>query len=139
MDSIPLLTTVSESVLANKHSTDILSLQPCNHSEEDSYIILHLVDASRQGHDQAHVWTVDSNVVVLTIAFFEELHFSKLWIGFGSGKSYKDIRLHELHAVLGPSRFRSLPLFHALSGYDTTSQLLGCGEEDSLGCLEHPI
>ena len=78
MDGILLLTTASESVLANKHSTDISGLQPCNHSEADSHIILHLADTSRQGHDQAYVRTVDSDVVVHAIAFFEELHFSKL-------------------------------------------------------------
>ena len=72
---------------------------------------------------------MDSDIVVLAITFFEELHFPKVSIGLGSGKNYKDIPVHELRETLGSSRSRSLPLFLVLSGCDTTSQLLGCGKK----------
>ena len=73
--------------------------------------------------------TVDSDIVVLAIAFYEQLGLSELWIGFGSGKSYRDIPVHSIHAQLGPSKSLALPLCQALTGCDATSQLLGCGKK----------
>ncbi len=84
----------------------------------------------------AYVRTVDSDIVVLTIAFFCQFNFSHLWIGSGSGKNYRDIPVHDLFSRLGPSRSRTIPLFHALSGRDTTSQLLGCGKKTAWAAWE---
>jgi len=61
------------------------------------------------------VRTVDSDIVVLATAFFDRLGLSELWIGFGTGKHYRDIAIHIIHAELGTSRSRALPLFHALT------------------------
>ena len=59
---------------------------PCNHAEDDTMIILHLAHAVGQGHTRAYVRTVDSDIVVLAIAFFAKLRLSRLWIGLGTGK-----------------------------------------------------
>ena len=115
-------------MLSNK-PFDVSALQPCNHAEADMRIILHLAHASSQGHDKAFVRTVDSDIVVLAIAFYEQLGLSELWIGFGSGKSDRDIPVHSIHAQLGPSKSLALPLVRDLTGCDTTSQLLGCGKK----------
>ena len=135
LDGTIILATKSEAVLSNK-PCDLSGLQPCNHSEADTRIILHLAHASSQGHRRAYVRTVDSDIVVLVMAFFDQLHFSEIWIGFGSGKSFRDIPVHDLHSKLGSSRSRALPLFHALSGCDTTSQPLGCGKKTAWGAWE---
>ena len=119
MDGILLISTESEKVLSNK-PFDVSALQPCNHAEADTRIILHLAHASSQGHDKVFVRTVDSDIVVLAIAFYEQLGLSELWIGFGSGKNYRDIPVHSIHAQLVPSKSLALPLFHALTGCDTT-------------------
>ena len=126
MDGILLISTEFEKVLSNK-PFDVSALQPCNHSEADTRIILHLAHTSSQGHAKVFVRTVDSDIVVLAIAFYEQLGLSELWIGFGSGKSYRDIPVHSIHAQLVPSKSLALPLFHALKG--TTYQLLGCGKK----------
>ena len=34
-----------------------------------------------------------------------------------------------MYATLGPERSHALPLFHALSGCDTISHILGCGKK----------
>ena len=124
MDGILLISTESEKVLSNK-PFDVSALQPCNHAKADTRIILHLAHASSQGHDKAFVRAVDSDVVVPAIAFYKQLGLSELWIGFGSGKSYRDIPIHSIHAQLGPSKSLALPLFHTLTGCDATSLLLG--------------
>ena len=128
MDGKLLLSTRFETELSNR-DCDLTTLQPCNHSEADTRILLHLAHAAEQGHTCAYVRTVDSDVVVLAIRFFDTLGLSKLWVGFGSGKKYRDIPVHTIGSSLGRSKSLALPLFHSLTGCDTNSQFLGCGKK----------
>ena len=123
-----LLSTHYETVLSNRHC-DLTTLQPSNHVEADTRIFLHLEHAAEQGHITAYVRTVDSDVVVLAVRFFETSGLSELWVGFGTGKKYRDIPVHTICSNLGPSKSLALPLFHSLTGCDTTSQILGCGKK----------
>lgn len=125
-----LLTTHFESVLSNRQC-DTTTIEPCNHSEADSRIFLHLFDAAQKGCRTAYIRTVDSDVVVLAVNFFETLGFTELWVGFGSGKHYRDIPVHTICSEIGPSKAKALPLFHSLTGCDTTSQFLGCGKKSA--------
>ena len=43
----------------------------------------------------------------------------------------RDIPIHTLSALLGPSRCLALPLFHAVTGCDTVSHFLGCGKKSA--------
>lgn len=72
---------------------------------------------------------MDSDVVILAVRFFETLGLSELWVGFGTGKNYRDIPIHTICSNLGTSNCLALPLFHSLTGCDTTSQFLGCGKK----------
>ena len=130
-----LLSTESEMVLSNK-PFDMSALQSCNHAEADTRIILHLMHASSQGHEKAFIRTVDSDIVVLAVAFFVQLRLKELYVGFGSGKHYRIIAVHNIHSQLGLSKSSALLLFHALTGCDTTSQFLGWWQENGLGCME---
>ena len=80
MDGRLLLTTKHESVLSNK-PCDMSSVQPCNHSEADTRIFLHLAHAVHQGHKVAYVRTVGSDVVVLAVRFFRTLGLEQCWVG----------------------------------------------------------
>ena len=79
-----LLTTRFETVLSNM-PCDVTKLQKFNHSEADTRILLHLAHAAEQGHTTAFVRTVDSDVVILAIRFFETLGLTELSVGFGTG------------------------------------------------------
>jgi hypothetical protein len=125
-----LLSTYKESVLSNKQH-DVSGLQPCNHIEADTRILLHLAHAAQQRHQVALVRTVDSDVVILAIHFFSSLGLSQLWVCLGSGNKMRDIPIHTLSAQLGPSRCLALPLFHAVTGCDTVSHFLGCGKKSA--------
>ena len=93
-----LLSTNQESVLSNKQH-DVSGLQPCNHTEADTRIMLHLAHAAQQHHHQvAVVRTVDTDVVILAIHFFLSLGLSQLWVCLGSGKKMRDIPIHTLSA-----------------------------------------
>jgi hypothetical protein len=52
MDGKLLLSTHFKTVLANR-DCDLTTLQPCNHSEADTRILLHLAHAVQQGHTAA--------------------------------------------------------------------------------------
>jgi hypothetical protein len=130
MDGKLLLSTHFKTVLANR-DCDLTTLQPCKHSEADTRILLHLAHAVQQGHTAAYVRTVDSDVVVLSVRFFDTLGLSELCFGFGTGKRYRDIPVHVLNSNLGPSKSLALPLFHSLTGCDTTSQFLACAKKNA--------
>ena len=91
--------------------------------------MLHLHHAAEHGHTKAYLMTVDSDVVVLVINFFHELGLSELWIGFGSGKSYKNIPIQHIAQMLGPQHCIALPLFNALTGCDVVSAMFGIGKK----------
>ena len=110
------------------YQTEILICLADAHTEARSRIFLHLLLASDHGCKTAFVQTVDSDIVVLTITFFEQLNLDELWVGIGSGKSYRDKPIHELWPVLGPEMSRALNFIHAFSGCDTTPFFLGCGK-----------
>ena len=78
--------------------------------------------AADQGHMKAHLRTVDNDVVVLTIHCFHDLGLLELWIGIGSGKTYKDIPIHHLSEMLGLQHCQDLPSFHSFTGCDVVSQ-----------------
>ena len=98
-----LLSTHFDGVLTNRHLY-VSGLQPCNQAEADTRILLHLANVAVHGHCKAYVRTVDSNIVVLALRFFNTLGLSEQWVGFGTGKKYRDIPVHSLHACLGPSK-----------------------------------
>ena len=69
------------------------------------------------------------DVVVLATHFFHDLVLSELWIGIGSGKWYKDIPIHHISEMLGLQRCQALPFFHAFTGCDIVSSMMGIGKK----------
>ena len=131
LDDILLLSTLSDKVLINKSNAyDTSRIQPSNHIEADTRIFLHLADAAHSGHTKAYIRTVDSDVVVLAVALFNEIAtLTHLWIGFGTGKHYRDIPIHDICKRLTKDEARALLFFHALTGCDTNSQPVNIGKK----------
>ena len=126
-----LLTTKADVVLSNIPA-DLSDLSPCEQEEADTRMMLHLRHAADQGQhlrQKAYLRTVDSDVVVLSIHFFSDLGLSELWIGFGSGKSYKDIPIHIITEMMGLQRCNALTFFHAFTGCDVVSSMMGIGKK----------
>lgn len=122
-----LLSTKKDAVLSNRPGYDVSALQPCNHPEADTWIFLHLAHAEANGHKKTVVWTVDSDVVILAIRFFNTLGLTELWTGFAGGKNYRDIPAHEISKYLGPQKSLALPLFHASKSTAAGQLLLESG------------
>jgi len=109
-----LLSSYLQSVIFNKQQ-DIPGLQPCNHTEADTKILLHLADAAYQGHQIALVHTVGSDVVILALRWFASLGLSELWVCLGSAKKIRDIS-HSLCPVgtIYMPGFTTFPCHHML-------------------------
>ena len=114
-----LLTTKGELVLSNQPT-----LSPCHQEEADTRMMLQLHHAAEQGHTKAYLRTVDTDVVILAIYHFQELGLTELWIGFGSGKTFKEIPIH-----LICQQHCQAPLFHAYTSCDVTSAMFGIGKK----------
>ena len=50
-------------------------------------------------------------------------------MAFGTGGHFRFIPIHEVAAAVGPRKYATLPLFHALTGYDTVSSFAGIGKK----------
>ena len=114
-----------ELVLSNK-PVDLSRISPSDHEEADTPILLHLYDAVVDNHKIAYIRTVDSDVVVICMHLFHKLSFyglPELWIGFGTGKSYKDIPIHVVANELVAEKCGTVAFFHAFSGCDVTSSM----------------
>ena len=91
-------------------------------------MLLHVAHATAHGHHRVGIQTVDTDVVVLAVAQFQNLQMEELWIEFGVGKHYRFIPAHLIATSLGPEKAKALPFFHAITGCDTTSAFAGIGK-----------
>ena len=120
-----VVVTLDHAVVTIPVLADATALSPCSHEEADTRLILHAADAAARGMNRIVIKTVDTDVVVLAVANKQHMRCEELWIAFGSGKHFRYIATHEIAASLGPDKCSALPVFHAISGCDTTSSFAG--------------
>ena len=104
-------------------------LAPCNHEEADTHMFVHAKHASLTGSRILTIVSSDTDVVVLAIAF-ADLNIDALWLAFGKGDNFRWMSIHDICKQLGP-RSRALPYFHALTGCDTVSPIVGKGKKSA--------
>ena len=121
-----ILSTYHDNVLYNL-PCDTSRLAPC--TQADTHIFHHLEDIVKETRDKVTIRTVDTDVVVLALAASRRLSHIHLWIAYGVGKHFRYLAAHEIATTLGPSKCRSLPFFHALSGCDLVSFFHGKGKK----------
>jgi len=126
-----VIMTREDGIKSSGLQVDLTSIEPCNHEEADTRIMLHCLHAARCGSQRFCIRTVDTDIVVLALSCFHRLCVSELWIHFGVGKNVRLIPIHELSAAIGPSKCSALPAFHALTGCDTASYLYGKGKRSA--------
>ena len=116
-------------------STTSNAMMNCNHEEADTRIIVHVLHALYQGMKSVKVRTVDTDVVViLTGAFFKLSQAQPLvdiWVAFGMGKNYRFYSINTIYSSLGKQKSQALPVFHTLTGCDTTSSFKGKGKKSA--------
>ena len=60
-------------------AADVSSMAPCSHEEADTRLFVHVADAVRKGSQKVMVHTVDTDVVVVAIAMFNQIGADELW------------------------------------------------------------
>ena len=90
-------------------------------------MFLHAKHAALGGIKSVNL-TVNSDLVALSVAVFDDLHVDQLWMTFGKGKDLLWIPIHFNLRSLGP-RSKALPFFHAFTGCETVSAFVGKGNK----------
>ena len=86
-------------------------IDPCNHEEADTRMLLHAAHAARHGHSKVVLRTVDTDVLVLAISQMHNLPLLELWLEFSVGKHYRVIPIHSISTRIGQEKSSALPFF----------------------------
>ncbi|KAG7168460.1 hypothetical protein Hamer_G002523 [Homarus americanus] len=126
-ESKQLVVIDKKQVLTVPPQKDTANLAPCNHEEADTSMMVHAADALECGHRRILIRTVDTDVVILAVALAIERSevLDELWLTFVTGKNRRYIAAQQIAKALGPEKSRALPVFHAITGYDTVSVFAG--------------
>ena len=135
-DGKQVIVTNSKDVLCYPSTYTTEKLSPCSHEEADTRMIVHVADAVDKGRNSTMIRTVDTDVAVLAVAAVHTLGIKELWVSFGTGKNHKILPTHCYASALDPVRSRSLPIFHALIGSDTTSFFARYGKKTAWNTWE---
>ena len=73
-----IVSTLREAVLSNRNFLNRSNMEPCNHEESDTRIMVHIKDMVDAGHTNILLKSVDSDVVVLAISSFAQLKIIEL-------------------------------------------------------------
>ena len=79
---------------------------------------------SKQGVNQAIIFTADTNVVVIATSVFSELSLPELWFEYGKTANIKYIPIYEIVKSTGPGRAGCL----SLTECDQVSFFTSCGK-----------
>jgi len=122
-DGKQIVTTLGDDVICSPPDDGITAaMSPCTREEADTRMLLHTANAVRQGCQKIVLQTVDTDVVVLSVAAITKLHLLRLWVAFGTGQYFKYIPANEIAASIGPERAMALPMFYAYTGCNTVSR-----------------
>jgi hypothetical protein len=104
--------------------------------EADTRLILHAYDAKHQGYEKIVICCRDTDVLVLAI--HHDLG-PNVWISCGTGKKPRCLPVHEIRDQMDDDVVSALPLYHAVTGCDSTSQFYGLGKKSTWSVLiKHP-
>ena len=125
---VEIMATHLEEVLSKNLDADLSALQPCNHEEADTRLLLQALNASKSGFKRLLIVTVDTDVVVLALCHFFNLDLQDLWIEIGTGKNRRWFPIHLHVETLQQEMCQTLHFWFALTGCDSVSMFAGWGK-----------
>ena len=124
-----MVATLDEQIVTNRQEWgELHHIAQCTHEEADTRVILHAVNAKKTGCQKILIQTLDTDVVILSIAAFQIIKPQEFWLEFCPPKHTRFIPIHEIAEALGPQKSIALPIFHSLTGCDTVSGFHGIGK-----------
>ena len=86
-------------------------MSPCDHEEADTRLLLHLVDALKNGCSTCIVRTGDTQIVIIPIGKFHHLlsinPSVRIWVAFGTRKAFTYLHINSIGHLLGEKTFGS--------------------------------
>ncbi|KAG1703660.1 Copine-4 [Nymphon striatum] len=108
-------------------------MQLCDYEEADTRILVHILDALKNGAKSFFVRAVDTDVIVILAGHFYQLTNAygplDVWVGFGIGKNFRCYHVNSICEQLGERKANALPLFYAFTRCETTSSFSGKGKK----------
>ena len=123
--STQIIVTKGEEVLCSPSATGRNKLSLCSHEEADTRIMVHINDAVQDGHQSVMIRSTNTDVLALAVA---TLDLKELWVSYGTGKNHRILPAHLFAKALDPTKSKRLPIFHVLTGRDTTPFFAGYGK-----------
>ena len=120
--------------ITNNSTHDVNSLFS---TQEEAYtrLLLHVNDSkTRYGTRIAIVWSPDTDVLVLCVAFQEEIDID-IWFKTGTKRDTRYIPVHRITYKFGNNLCSLLLPFHTLLGCDSTSAFRGRGRQKGFQLL----
>ena len=99
LPGVEIMTTSGADVLSS-YLVETEGLTSCNHEEADTRIFIHVKHASARGLKMVLIKTVDTDVVVLVIAYARKLELQELWIAFVVGNHFRYLPIHKITTSL---------------------------------------
>ena len=120
---------------------DIIPLYS-DHEEADSRMFVHCEYITNQFSDISNsikriiIFSPDTDVAVLCWCHFGQLSIEELWLHTGTGRNRRFIPVHKAVEKVGQDVCNLLPVMHALTGCDSTSNLNGIGKKGGFTTLK---
>ncbi|EDO35715.1 predicted protein [Nematostella vectensis] len=123
-------------ILSSIPIEEVTRITPCSHEEADTRMFLHVAHALSSGSTRVVLRTVDTDVLVIAVAYFQKLQMLSqasvgLLVAFGTGAYLRDIAAHEVTGSF-TGNVAALLTFHAFTGCDTVSCFYGKGKKKAL-------
>ena len=99
LPGVEIITTSGADVLSSS-LVEAEGLTSCNHEEADTRIFIHVKHVSARGLKKVLIRTVDTDVVVLVIAYARKLELQELWIAFDVGNHFRYLPIHKITTSL---------------------------------------
>ena len=84
-DNKVILCTRGSDVVFSSEAYYTSRLTPCTHEAADVKLMVHVADLPSQGCRRVMIRTVDTDVLILAVAVYPQIHVDKLWIAFVEG------------------------------------------------------
>ena len=88
LPGVEVITTSGVDVLSSS-LVETEGLTACNHKEANTRIFIHVNHASARDLKKVLIRPVDTDVVVLAIAYARKIELQELWIAFGVGNHFR--------------------------------------------------
>ena len=126
-----LYATDGSGVICSPAESYCASLSPCSQEEADTRLLLDAADAVQKGCKKVAILTVDTDVVMFSVASFSKTVPDQFLFAFGVASKcrYIHVAVHEIVFTMNPTKCLTFPEPHAFIACDTAPSFAGRGKK----------